>query len=55
MYLLYEKYLYLKKIYLKKSCKYQEAQNISNRPTVNLFIYKLGRVKDEYLEYFSSV
>lgn len=37
MYLLYDKYLY-----------YQEAQNISNRPTVNLFIYKLGRVKDEY-------
>lgn len=39
MYLLYEKYLY-----------YQEAQNISNMPTVNLFFYKLGRVKDEYLD-----
>lgn len=37
MYLLYDKYLY-----------YQlQAQNIYKRPTVNLFIYKLGRVKDE--------
>lgn len=39
MYLLYDKYPY-----------YQEAQNISNRSTVNLFIYKSGRVKDEYLD-----